>query len=155
MLAFSCDATRIVTLMLGNAVSARTHPFLGITRGHHDISHHQSDPANLAQLVQIGTWEMEQLGYLFGKLQAAPVPDQQSLLYHSAIFCSSDISDGNRHNDDDMPIILGGHAGGALTPGKHISYTVGSGEPRQKVANLLVTMLETAGGAGRQHRCAA
>jgi hypothetical protein len=41
-----------------------------------------------------------------------------------------------------MPIILAGHGGGALTPGKHVSFPTNM---RQKVANLLVTMLGTAG----------
>jgi hypothetical protein len=151
-LAFACDATRIVSLMLGNAVSQRTHPFLNINSGHHDISHHMSDPALIAQLAKIGEWEMQQLGYLFTQLKAAP--DQvegQDLLYNSAVFCSSDISDGNRHNHDDMPIILGGHGGGKLSPGKHVTYTADDKTaPKQKVSNLLVTMLEAAGVAGAQ-----
>jgi Protein of unknown function (DUF1552) len=149
-LGFACDATRIVTLMFGNAVSGRTHGFLGINGGHHDISHHMNDPALIAQLAKIGAWEMEQLSYLLGKLKATPDGEDQSLLYNSAVFCSSDISDGNRHNHDDMPIVLGGHAGGALHPGKHVTYTVPRGMPKQKVSNLLVTMLEAAGVAGAQ-----
>jgi hypothetical protein len=149
-LGFACDATRIVTLMFGNAVSGRTHGFLGINSGHHEISHHMNDPALIAQLAKIGAWEMEQLAYLLGKLKAAPDGEGQNLLYNSAVFCSSDISDGNRHNHDDMPIVLGGHAGGALHPGKHVTYTVPKGMPKQKVSNLLVTMLEAAGVAGAQ-----
>jgi Protein of unknown function (DUF1552) len=150
-LAFSCDATRIVTFMFGNALSGRTHPFLGITAGHHDISHHMNDAGKLAQLAQIGAWELQQLGYLLDKLKTAPDANGQTLLYNSAVFCSSDVSDGNRHNHDDMPIVLGGHAGGKLTPGKHVSYTPGDkSAPKQKVSNLLVTMLEASGVAGAQ-----
>jgi Protein of unknown function (DUF1552) len=149
-LGFACDATRVVTLMIGNALSGRTHAFLGINSGHHEISHHMSDPALIAQLAKIGAWEMEQLGYLLGKLKAAPDGEGQNLLYNSAVFCSSDISDGNRHNHDDMPIVLGGHAGGALHPGQHVAYTAPKGMPKQKVSNLLVTMLEAAGVAGAQ-----
>jgi hypothetical protein len=149
-LAFACDATRIVTLMFGNAVSGRTHGFLGINGGHHEISHHMNDPALISQLAKIGAWEMEQLGYLLGKLKAAPDGEGQNLLYNSAVFCSSDISDGNRHNHDDMPIVLAGHAGGALHPGRHVQYPAERGMPKQKVSNLLVTMLEAAGVAGAQ-----
>ena len=147
-LAFSCDATRVVTLMFGNAVSGRTHGFLGINGGHHDISHHMNDPALIAQLAKIGAWEMEQFGYLLGKLKAAPDGEGQTLLYNSAVFCSSDISDGNRHNHDDMPIVLGGHGGGSLHPGQHVMYPAAKGMPKQKVSNLLVTMLEGAGITG-------
>ena len=150
-LAFSCDATRIVTLMLGNAISQRTHPFLGITAGHHDISHHMNDPALIAELAKIGAWEIQQLGYFFDKLKAAPDADGQTLLYNSAVFCSSDISDGNRHNHDDMPIVLGGHGGGKLKPGQHVSYTPADKlAPKQKVSNLLVSMLDVAGVGGAQ-----
>ena len=146
-LAFACDATRVVTLMVGNAVSQRTHPFLDINAGHHDISHHMSDPALIAQLAKIGAWEMQQLGYFFTKLKALPdAVEGQTLLYNSAVFCSSDISDGNRHNHDDMPIVLGGNGGGKLKAGQHISFTKSDKTaPKQKVSNLLVTLLEAAG----------
>ncbi|MES1184801.1 MAG: transcriptional initiation protein Tat, partial [Myxococcales bacterium] len=75
----------------------------------------------------------------------------QNVLYNSAIFCSSDISDGNRHNHDDMPIVLAGHGGGKLTPGQHISFTPPNRTaPKQKVSDLLVTMFEAAGVTGAQ-----
>jgi hypothetical protein len=150
-LAFTCDATRVVTLMLGNAVSGRTHPFLGINGGHHDISHHMNDANLIAQLAKIGAWEMEQLGYFFRKLKELPDGvDGKTLLHNSAIFCSSDISDGNRHNHDDMPIVLAGHGGGALKTGQHLLYATPKGSPKPKVANLLVSMLEAAGVSGAQ-----
>jgi hypothetical protein len=151
-LAFACDATRIVTLMFTNATSQHTHPFLDINAGHHDISHHMSDPAMIAQLAKIGAWEMQQIAYFFDKLKALPdATEGQSVLFNSAVFVSSDISDGNRHNHDDMPIVLGGNAGGKLKPGSHVSYTPKARtDPKQKVSNLLVTMLEAAGVTGAQ-----
>jgi hypothetical protein len=150
-LALTCDATRIITFMLGNAGSGRTHPFLDINGGHHDISHHMSDPNLIAQLAKIGIWEMDQLGYFLRKLKESPDSvEGQSVLYNSAVFCSSEISDGNRHNHNDMPIVLAGQAGGALHPGQHIQFTEERDQPREKVANLLVTMLEAAGVAGAQ-----
>jgi hypothetical protein len=151
-LAFACDATRIITLMFGNAVSQHTHPFLNISGGHHDISHHMSDPTLVAQLAKIGAWEIQQIGYFFDKLKALPdAADGQNVLFNSAVFVSSDVSDGNRHNHDDMPIVLGGHGGGKLNPGQHVTYTPkAKTDPKQKVSNLLVTMLEAAGIAGAQ-----
>jgi len=150
-LAFACDATRIISFMFTNALSQHTHPFLDITGGHHDISHHMNDATMIAQLAKIGAWEMQQLAYLFGKLKELPDVGGQNVLYNSAIFCSSDISDGNRHNHDDMPIVLGGHGGGKLTPGQHISFTPANRTaPKQKVSDLLVTMFEAAGVTGAQ-----
>ena len=100
-----------------------------------------SDPTKLSQLAQIGLWEITQLAYFMNKMKSV-TEGSSNLLYNSTIFFSSDISDGNRHNHDDMPIILAGHGGGALTPGKHVAFPTSM---KQKVANLLVTMLGTAG----------
>lgn len=150
-LAMICDRTRYITLMLGNAGSNRTHPFLDISGAHHEISHHQNSASQIALLAKIGAWEMEQFNYLLGKLKAAPDSvEGQNVLYNSAIFMSSEISDGNRHNHDDMPIILAGNAGGAFTPGRHINYAAAKGAPKEKVSNLLVTMLDAAGVPGAQ-----
>jgi hypothetical protein len=146
VLALTCDATRVITFMLGNGLSGRTYPFLGINGGHHDISHHSGDATKISQLAQIGIWEMEQLAYFLGQLKQVPDGTEgQNLLYNSAIFMSSDISDGNRHNHDDLPVVLAGHAGGALTPGRHVAYPTGFRDPKEKMANLLVGMLEAAG----------
>lgn len=142
VLAMQCDVTRIFTFMLGNGLSGRTYPDLGITRGHHEISHHGMNPENLAQLTKIATWEMEQLAYLLGKMKSTEDGVGSNVLYNSAVFLSSDISDGDRHNHDEMPIILAGHGGGALKPGRHIAYDKAK---KTKVANLLVTMLGTLG----------
>ena len=43
--AFRCDLTRVATFMLGNGGSNRAYTHLGISEGHHALSHHQSDPA--------------------------------------------------------------------------------------------------------------
>ena len=53
VLAFQCDLTRVITYMLGNAGSNRVYNFLGIGDGHHQISHHQGNAANISQLTSI------------------------------------------------------------------------------------------------------
>jgi hypothetical protein len=141
VLAMQCDATRIITFMLGNAGSNRTYGHVGVTRGHHDISHHMSLPANLADLQTIGTWELQMLAYFLGKMKAV-TEGGQNMLYNSSVFFSSEISDGNRHNHDDMPVILAGNGGGVLTPGKHVLYDPTT---HTKVSNLLTSMLATVG----------
>ena len=141
VLAMQCDATRIITFMLGNAASNRVYGNLGISRGHHDISHHMSLPDNLGMLQQIGTWELQMFAYLLGKMKAV-TEGSQTMLYNSSVFLSSEISDGNRHNHDDMPVLLAGNGGGAFTPGKHVLYAPTS---HTKVSNLLTTVLGTMG----------
>ncbi|MGC4090069.1 MAG: DUF1552 domain-containing protein [Polyangiaceae bacterium] len=144
-LAIQCDATRVISFMFGNALSNQTFPHLGITRGHHDISHHGSDPANIALLAQIGLFEVEQLAYLMQKLKSIEEANGTTALTNTTIYWSSDISDGQRHNHDDIPVILAGYGGGALKPGKHVAYTRNA---HQKMSNLLLNVLGTVGVTG-------
>ncbi len=60
---------------------------------------------------------------LLQKLDAiTDIDGNSTVLDNSAVFCSSEISDGNRHNHDDMPVLLAGGLGGAIKPGQHIQY---------------------------------
>jgi hypothetical protein len=138
VLALQCDLTRIITFMMANAGSGRNYDFIGAPGGHHEISHHDSDPANFAKLTIIDTWEIERFAYFLERLDAITEADGSTLLDNSAIFFSSEISDGNRHNHNDMPVLLAGSNGGAWTTGRHISY---AGEPT--IANLFITMLHS------------
>jgi hypothetical protein len=160
VLAFQCDATRVISFMQGNGVSQQTYPFLTaaggpINRGHHDISHHNGDPTSIAQLVAINTWTFQKVAYLLTQMKATPDgPGGANLLANSAVFVSSDVSDGNLHNHTDMPIILAGYGGGALKPGQHVRYGQPVVAPSWKskvpssgvpVSNLLATTLATVG----------
>lgn len=140
VLAFQCDLTRVISFMLGNAGSNRVYEFLGIGEGHHQISHHQDNPANFAMLQTIGTWEVEQLSYLLQELKRRQDPDGTPLLDNTVVFFSSEIEDGNSHSHRNMPILLAGKAGGALRPGRHIRY-----EREQKVGDLFISLLQASG----------
>ena len=123
VLAFQCDATRIITFMQGNSVSDQTYQNLGISGGHHNISHHGGNQTNIDQIIKINIWELQQLAYLLTKMKGIPDGvDGSNLLTNSCVFVSSDCSDGNRHNHNDMPVILAGHGGGLLKPGQHVRY---------------------------------
>jgi hypothetical protein len=135
-LAYQCDLTRVVTFMLGNAGSNRTYPFLDIPDAHHEISHHQDDPAKIAKLQTIDTWEVEQLAYLLGKLKAMTDVDGTPVLDSTCVFFSSEIEDGNSHSHYNMPIVVAGKAGGAFKTGRHVVY---DGDP--PVANLFLSIL--------------
>ena len=53
VLAFQADVTRVCTYMLANEGSNRPYRDIGISEGHHSISHHQNDPKKLAWIAQI------------------------------------------------------------------------------------------------------
>jgi hypothetical protein len=143
-LAFSCDQTRVATFMLGNAGSNRTHTQIGIADAHHDLSHHQGDAAKRAKLVQIDTWEVQQLAYLLGKLEMAKDADGSSVLDNTIGFFSSEIEDGNSHAHTRMPILVFGRAGGAVKSGTHVSYASAAPNVR-RVSNLFIALLQSVG----------
>jgi hypothetical protein len=158
VLAIQCDATRIITFMQGNSVSNQTYENLGISGGHHNISHHGGNMNNINQLIKIGTWEMTQLAYLLNKMKGiSDGTDGSNLLTNSTVLVSSDVSDGNRHNHNDLPVILAGHGGGALKPGQHFRYGPEVKAPSWSTlpppsgvpyANLLLTTIATLGVTG-------
>ena len=49
-----------------------------------------------------------------------------SLLENSVVLFGSGLKDGNGHVRSNLPILLGGHGAGTLTPGRHIKFTPGT-----------------------------
>ena len=137
--AFQCDRTRAVSFMTGNAVSGRDYGFIGASGNHHSISHHGGSQSNYDKLQKINTWEMEQFAYLLGQLDASVEADGSTILDNSMVFLSSEVSDGNKHNHDNLPVLLAGTGGGVLTTGRHSLF------PNEPLANLYLTMLQKCG----------
>lgn len=97
------------------------YPFIEVPEGHHELSHHSNDQAKKHKLRLINTFHVTQLAYLLEKLKSAPEGDG-ALLDHAMIAYGSGNSDGNRHNHDDLPILLAGSGCGTLKSGRHIRY---------------------------------
>ncbi|MCA9237356.1 MAG: DUF1552 domain-containing protein [Planctomycetales bacterium] len=139
ILAFRTDATRVCTLMIANEGSNRAYRELGISDGHHALSHHEGRAEKLEKITQINRFHVEQLAYILGRLAAAD-EQGQSLLDNTMLVYGSGIGDGNRHNHDDLPVLVAGRGGGLLAPGRHIAY------PSQTpLMNLFLTMLQGLG----------
>jgi hypothetical protein len=119
VLAFQTDRTRVLTLLAANEGSNRSYRELGIQEGHHTISHHQDHPEKLAKIAEINRFHVEQLAYFLKKLDAVR-EGAGSLLDQLMLVYGSGISDGNRHNHDQLPTLLIGKGGGALSPGQHL-----------------------------------
>ena len=139
ILAFQTDVTRVSTFMLANAGSNRSYRPIGVNEGHHSLSHHQNDRDKLEKISKINTFHVEQLSYMLQKMKSIP-EGEGSLLDHCMVVYGSGISDGNRHNNENLPIVLAGRGGGWIRPGRHIQY---SGDT--PLNNLFVTMLNQAG----------
>lgn len=118
-LAFQCDATRVISFMWGNSSNGRPHNFIDAPGGHHDISHYGGNADSIAKLRRIDYWWMRRFAEFLIRLQGMKDIDGRSVLDNTLVFQSSDISDGDRHNHDDMPVIVaGGGAGFGL--GRHL-----------------------------------
>lgn len=139
VLAFQTDSTRIATFMYVNEGNNRSYPDIGVRSGHHELSHHGRNPEKQAQIAKINRFHLGLFAEFLGKL-AALQEGPNSLLHNVMVMYGSGLSDGDRHNHDDLPIILAGHGGGSLRPGRHLRY-----RKETPLANLYLAMLERIG----------
>ena len=137
VIAMQCDAPRVITFILSTAGSGRSYEFIGVSGAHHEISHHQNLQENHDKLVQIDTWEVQQLAYLLSKMDAID-EGGVSLLDNSIVFFSSEIEDGNSHSHSNMPVLVVGSGGGAFASGRHLVLD-------RPVADLFVSILNALG----------
>ena len=139
VLAFRLDQTRVASFMLANEGSNRQFPSIGVSEGHHHLSHHKGDMAMIEKIRSINRFQNEMLLDLLTKLDS--VEERGStLLDNLMVLYGSAIADGNRHNHDDLPLILAGGGAGTLDPGRHVRYEGGT-----PLSNLFVSMLQRMG----------
>jgi hypothetical protein len=139
VLAFQADLTRIATFMLANEGSNRPYKLIGISEGHHDLSHHERNPEKQDKIRQINRFHAEQVAYILEKMQAIKEGDG-TLLDNSMVVYGGGISDGNRHNHDDLPILVAGKGGGTIKTGRHVRHTQNT-----PLNNLYLSMLDRMG----------
>ncbi|MFN0130318.1 MAG: DUF1552 domain-containing protein [Verrucomicrobiales bacterium] len=123
ILAFQSDLTRVATFMLAHDGSNRSFANIGISEGHHDISHHQNKPDLMDKVAQIDQWYATQFAAFLKKLDGVKDADGNSLLHNSMIVYGGGNADPNRHNHDNLPFVLAGHGGGTLTPGRFVKHS--------------------------------
>jgi hypothetical protein len=140
VLAFQTDSTRIITFPFAHEGSNRNFIEIGIAEGHHSLSHHQRKEANLEQIARIDRFYVEQLAYFLRKLDSIQDIDGRTALDNSMIVYGSGISDGDRHNHDDLPILVAGGGGGTLRTGRHVRFN-----EDVPMANLFLAMLDRMG----------
>ncbi|MCA9178614.1 MAG: DUF1552 domain-containing protein [Planctomycetales bacterium] len=138
-LAFQTDSTRIATFMLANAGSNRSYRDIDVPDGHHDLSHHGGDAKKHEKIRKINRFHVEQLAYFLEKLKSIPEGDG-TLLDNSMIVYGSAISDGNRHNNENLPILLAGGGGGTINTGRHLRR-----QQETPLCNLFMSMLDRMG----------
>ncbi|MEO6182804.1 MAG: DUF1552 domain-containing protein [Verrucomicrobiota bacterium] len=139
VLAFRSDSTRIITMLLAHDGSNRSFADIGISEGHHDLSHHQNKADMIKKVAEIDLWYVKQFAKFLDKLQTVKDVDGNSLLHNSMIVYGGGNADGNRHTHSNLPIILAGAGGGTLATGRHIK--LGS----KPTTNLFLSMADRLG----------
>lgn len=140
VLAFQTDSTRVGTFLLAHDGSNRNFREVGVTDGHHNLSHHQNKAEILEKIAKIDTFYATQYAYFLKRMKETKDRDGKSLLDNSMVVYCSGLGDGNAHSHTNLPFILAGRAGGAFHPGRH--FVPSSDTPMN---NLYVTMLQTMG----------
>ena len=139
VIAWQTDMTRVASFMLGRDGSNRSYREIGISDGHHSISHHQGDDERLDKLIKIDELHVSMFAYLLQRLRDTP-DGEGTLLDHSLVAFGSSISESNIHTHDDLPIVVAGTANGQLKGNRHLVY--GKETP---LNNLFLSMFDLAG----------
>jgi hypothetical protein len=122
--AFAADFNRVASIQFTNSVGQARMKWLGITEGHHELSHHpDSNESSVDKLTRINKWFCEQLAYLAKRLAETPEPGGGgSLLDNTTVVWTNELGKGNSHTHDNIPFVL---VGGGLDfkTGRAVKYT--------------------------------
>ena len=140
VLAYQTDLTRVISFMMGHEQTDRAYREIGISDGHHALSHHREVPEVVEQVLQINIYQSKMIAYLLDKMRSTPDGDG-SLLDHSILMFGSALSDGNLHLCNDVPVLLAGGGSGRIKGGRHIRYP----QPDTPLSNLHLTLMDTLG----------
>jgi hypothetical protein len=139
VLAWQGDLTRVITLPFANEGSNQTYSFAGAAVPHHETSHHMNNAEKLEHLTKINTFHTRQFAYLLNRLESIQ-EGNGTLLDNSMLVYGCGNSDSNRHNHDNLPILVVGRGGGTIRGGRHIRY-----RPETPLNNLWLGLLDRMG----------
>ena len=135
-LAFATDSTRLITLMIQLQFFSENIP--GVNSETHNLPHHAGREDKLGELKNLELAEFRELNNLLSKLRASK-EGGGTLLDHTQVLYGSNLSNGNNHDNKNLPILL---AGGGWNHGQHLAFDKKNNYP---LANLFVSMLQRQG----------
>lgn len=145
VLAFQMDKTRIATCMLNNDLSQMNFGFLEGVQGslHLDLTHNGRDPELEEMYLRTNQFHYQQLAYLMDKMRSIEEGDS-TLLDNSILMFCSNLFDGDRHQADEMPIVLAGGGGGTIAGGQIIDVSERDLEQR-RACSLYLSIMDRMG----------
>jgi len=138
-IALQADLTRVMTFLVTHEGTSRAYRELGISDGHHPLTHHRNQEDMMEKVAQINEYHIQQFAKWIGKLKEAKEGDG-SLLDHTMIVYGAGLSDGNRHLHEDLPTVIVGKANGTIKPGRRVVY-----RRETPMCNLFLSMMDRMG----------
>jgi hypothetical protein len=148
-LALWSNSSRATTLMFGDGLNGRNMSFLdGVDGNHHSISHHGNKAGNLKTFSLINRFFVGQYAYFLNRLKSMK-EGSSNVLENSVVMLGSNISSGQVHGGQNIPILLSGNAGGRLRGGRHIKAEGESiASLHRSVLDLMNVKADIGGGKG-------
>lgn len=145
VMAFRLDKTRIATCMLNNDLSQMNFGFLEGVHGslHLDLTHNGRRPELEAMYLKTNQYHVSQFAYLIQRLKEID-EGGQSLLDNSLLLCCSNLFDGDKHEANEMPMLLAGRGGGRVQTGRVLDY-LEQGDANRRACSLYLTIMDCMG----------
>jgi Protein of unknown function (DUF1552) len=138
--AFRADLTRVVTFLVTREGTSRAYKEIGISDGHHPLTHHRNQVELMDKVAEINLYHVQQFAKWMERLRSAPDPDGGSILDNSMIVYGAGLADGNAHTHDNLPTLIAGRGGDFIKPGRRIVY-----RRETPMCNLFLTMMDRMG----------
>jgi hypothetical protein len=142
VLGFQTDTTRITTLKLNNDHSALRFPNLpSVQQAGHGIDymiHHLLSHSDGEDFLKVNQFFMDHLAYIARKLDAIQ-EGPRTLLDNTMLMHCSSMMAGAKHDNDQLPVILLGGAGGRIQGGRVIDY---KDKPERQLCRLFMSMMD-------------
>ena len=137
--ALQTDMTRVFTFIVTREGTSRPYREIGISDGHHPLTHHRNQPDLIEKVTQVNTYHVKQLAAWVEKLKSIREGDG-TLLDNLQMSYGASLADGNRHTHEDLPTVIVGRAGNRIKPGRIVAY-----QKETPQCNLFLTMMDNMG----------
>ncbi|HET8697019.1 MAG TPA: DUF1552 domain-containing protein, partial [Gammaproteobacteria bacterium] len=138
-LAWRADITRVATFMKGVEASSIGYAQIGVPESHHIVSHHGGVPEAIRKYAKINAYHLSLFAEFVQKLKSTPDGDG-TLLDRALVMYGSGMGNGDKHDQNMIPIVLAGGAAGRLKGGRHIAT-----QNQTPLANLIAGLAQVAG----------
>lgn len=138
-LAWQADITRVATYQVSREQSDHSYPNVGVTDGHHAVSHHGHNPERMAMHTRINTYHNTLVAYFADRLKKTADGDG-SLLDRALIVHGSGMGDADAHDPHNLAITMVGGLCGQLKGNRSLVYPVGDNIPFMNLNLNLLTM---------------